>query len=95
MTHLELLDVSSQLEDVRRDEDALLVACRAVRQHTQADHAAIFAVRHDEARLLASDGLPGTSLLAWRQLCRTDAPEALDSARGWHAAGKHALDQGK
>ena len=94
MTHLELLDVSAQLEDVRRDEDALVVACRAVRQHTQAEHAAILVARNGEPRLLASDGPPGDSILAWRQLCRADAPEALASARGWHAVGKHALDHG-
>lgn len=92
MTHLELLDISAQLEEVRRDEDALVVACRAVRQHAQAEHAAILVARNGEPRLLASDGPPGDSILAWRQLCRADAPEALASAHGWHAVGKQALD---
>ena len=94
MTHLELLDVSAQLEDVGRDEDALAVACRAVRLHTQAEHVAIFAARDEELRPLASDGPPCDSLLAWRQLCRPDAPVSLASARGWHAVGKYALAQG-
>jgi DNA-binding NtrC family response regulator len=94
MTHLELLDVSAQLEDARRDEDAMVVACRAVRAHTQAGHAAILVARSGEPRVLASDGPPGDSMLAWRQLCQSDAPEAVASARGWHAAGRHAVDHG-
>jgi len=92
MTHLELLDVNTQLDEVRRDEEALAVACRAVRHHTQAEHAAILVAHRGEARLLASDGPPGESLLAWRQLCRTDAPAAVTTGRGWHAAGRHDLE---
>ena len=94
MTHLELLDVTAQLEDVRRDEDALAAACRAVRHHTQAEHTVILFVRADEVRVLASDGPPGESIIAWRRLCGVDAPEALVSERGWHAAGKYARDDG-
>ncbi len=92
MTHLELLDVNTQLDDVRRDEEALVVACRAVRHHAHADHAAILVTRHGEARLLASDGPPGDSLPAWRQLCQADAPDALATGRGWHSAGRHDLE---
>jgi len=92
MTHLELLDVSAQLEEVRRDEDALAVACRAVRHHTHADHVAIVTARHGDTRVLATDGPPGESILAWRQLCRDDAPDALVTSRGWHAAGRHDVE---
>ncbi len=94
MTHLELLDVTAQLDDLRKDEDALAVACRAVRHHTRADHAAILAGRGVEPQVLATDGPPGDSLLAWRQLCRADAPDALVASRGWHATGRHELDEG-
>ncbi len=88
MTHLELLDVSTQLDEQRRDEDALAAACRAVRQHTEALHAAVVSTRDGDARVLASDGPPGDSTLAWRHLCRSDAPEALASTAGWHAVGR-------
>ena len=80
MTHLELLDVSAQLEEVRRDEDALVVACRAVRHHTQAEHAAILSRRADETRACwramarrATRSWPGGNSVAH------DAPEALVS----------------
>jgi DNA-binding NtrC family response regulator len=94
MTHLELLDVSTQIEDVRRDEDALLMACRAARQHTRADHTAIVAARGTEPLVVASDGVPGESPLAWRQLCREDAPRDLVSTGGWHTAARHDRDDG-
>jgi DNA-binding NtrC family response regulator len=94
MTHLELLDVSTQLDEVRRDEDAFAVACRAVRVHTQADHAVLAASRGSDVRILASDGVEGDSMLAWRQLASPDAPDALVTSRGWHTVGRHEMDQG-
>ena len=94
MTHHELLDVTALLEEATRDEEALATACRSVRHHTQADHAAILVAQGGDARLMASDGPPGDSLQAWRPLCHADAPEAVASTFGWHAVGKHALEAG-
>ena len=94
MTHLELLDVSTQIEDVRRNEDALLVACRAAREHTRADCTAVVVARGAESSIVASDGPPGDSPLAWRQLCRVDGPRDLVSTGGWHTAARHDRDDG-
>ncbi len=94
MTHLELLDVSTQIEDARRDDEALLVGCRAARQHTRADHAAIVSVAGALPEVVASDGPPGDSPAAWRHLCRDEGPRELVSSSGWHTAARHVRDDG-
>ncbi len=89
MTHLELLDVSTEIDDARGDQDALAVACRAARRHTRADHVAVICVDEGAPRVVAEDGPPGESALAWRHLCREDAPRELEARDGWHAAARH------
>ena len=95
MTHLELLDVSTQIEDARRDEHALLVACRAARQHARADCTAIAMTAGDAPPLvLASDGPVGESVQGWQALCRDGGPTELVAASGWHTAARHERDDG-
>ena len=94
MTHLELLDVSAQLDEARRDEDAFGVACRALRQHARADHAAVLVTHGADTRVLASDGAAGESMAAWRQLAQAGAPDAVTSVPGWHAVGRDTLEHG-
>ncbi|BCS33621.1 hypothetical protein TBR22_A28480 [Luteitalea sp. TBR-22] len=89
MTHLELLDVTAALEEVRRDEDALVVTCRAVRRHTGARRAGILAVRGTEVRVLATDEPSPEAVHAWRRLCLEDGLDGLASTSGWHASGRH------
>ncbi len=95
MTHLELLDVSTQIEDARRDDEALAMACRAARQHTRADHAAIvFAPPSGPLVVVASDGPDAGAPQAWSQLCRDDGPAEIVSSEGWHTAARHDRDDG-
>jgi DNA-binding NtrC family response regulator len=89
MTHLELLDVTAALEDLRRDDDALAAMCGAVRQHTGARRAAVLAVKAREVRVLATDDASAEAVQAWQRLCLEDGLDGLASATGWHAAGRH------
>ena len=95
MTHLELLDVSTQIEETRGDEQALALACRAAREHTGADHAAVVAASVRDPVVLASDGPPGDAVMVWPQLCRPDPPPELISTLGWYVVGRGESPDGK
>ena len=86
MTHQDLLDVTTQLDDVRDDREAVQLACRVARTHLRAAHTALVAVEEGEPHVVASEGPAAESPLAWRELCRADGPGALVSVDGWHLA---------
>ncbi|HTU99932.1 MAG TPA: sigma-54 dependent transcriptional regulator [Luteitalea sp.] len=94
MTHLELLDVATQIEEVRQDLDALVKACRLARQHTHAAHVAVV-VRHGRTAIVAaSDGDASDSSSVWPHLCVAEGPASLVSAAGWHAAARQGAESG-
>ena len=94
MTHLDLLDLATQLDDVRLDTEALQLACRTARVHLRASHVALVARRDDDVRVVASEGPEGDSPHAWRELCRPDGPGVLVSVEGWHRAASHPAEYG-
>mgnify|MGYP002378186611 CR=1 FL=1 len=93
MTHLELLDVSAQVDDARRDEDALSIACRAVRRHTRARAAGILVRTGGAVRAVARDG-DTAAVEAWSRLAVLDGVDSLVAADGWFAVGRHESSDG-
>jgi two-component system response regulator HydG len=92
MTHQELLDVSARLDDLRQDDEALVVGCRLAREHARADHVAILSRQGSSLRVVASDGDQADSGLVWPHLCAGDSPATLASTSGWHTVAQHAED---
>ncbi len=93
MTHLELLDVSAQVDDARRDEDALTIACRAVHRHTRARAAGILVRTCGEVRAVAHEG-DMAAIDAWSRLAALDGVDSMVAVDGWFAVGRHELSDG-